>query len=210
MYDPLEGWEAGELDPWLHCSHEISAEEAEANTVGITSTSPGVDRTTVRLLKAGWEYLGDKVRDLFNRCLSEAYYLRPWRLAEVAMIPKAGKRDLSSFRSWRPIALISCLGKGLERTMAKRMTWAAVKAGIVSLQQAGALPGRSATDLVASFLYDTEWALVMRRVVSILTMDVQGAFDALLRRRLLCRLRQQGWDINTLRLIDSFLTDRRV
>lgn len=50
----------------------------------------------------------------------------------------------------------------------------------------------------------------MRRVVSVLTMDVQGAFDALLRRRLLRRLRQQGWDIKTLRLIDSFLTDRRV
>ncbi|EDN11444.1 predicted protein [Histoplasma mississippiense (nom. inval.)] len=40
-------------------------------------------------------------------------------------------------------------------------------------------------------------------------MDVQGAFDAVLRRRLLQRMAQQGWPRELLQLIDSFLTERR-
>jgi Mrp family chromosome partitioning ATPase len=35
--------------PW---STHISLEEAEQNTIGVSSTSPGTDRSTVRLLRA--------------------------------------------------------------------------------------------------------------------------------------------------------------
>lgn len=64
--------------------------------------------------------------------------------------------------------------------------------------------GRSVTDVVVSFLHDTEWTLTIQRVVSILTLCVQGAFDALLKQRLLQRLHQP------LRLVYSFISDRRV
>lgn len=40
------------------------------------------------------------------------------------------------------------------------------------------------------------------------TMDVLGAFDAVLRRRLLERMAKQGWSRSLLRLIDSFFTER--
>src|SRR5580692_5674197 len=43
-----------------------------------------------------------------------------------------------------------------------------------------------------------------------ITLDVQGAFDALLTRRLLARMTAQGWPLPLLRLIHSFLTDQRV
>jgi hypothetical protein len=126
------------------------------------------------------------------------------------MIPKPGKKDLTNWRSYRPIALISCLRKGLERMMAKRMTWCALKAKLLSPQHASALPRRSATDLVASFIHDAEWGLAMKRVTSILTLDVQGAFDAVLVKRLLKRLRLQGWPLIILRMVQNFLTDRSV
>ncbi|KAG0155024.1 hypothetical protein PDIDSM_597 [Penicillium digitatum] len=117
----------------------------------------------------------------------------PWKVAEVAMIPKVGKKDKSSVRSWRPIALLSCLSKGLERIIAKRIAWTALTHGVLSPQHAGALPKLSATDLQ----------------VTLVTMDVQGAFDALLRRRLLKRMGEQGWPRELLLLVDSFLTGRK-
>jgi hypothetical protein len=42
------------------------------------------------------------------------------------------------------------------------------------------------------------------------TLDVQGAFDALLKNRLLHWMAQQGWPQRTILFIDLFLTDRRV
>ncbi|KAG0157694.1 hypothetical protein PDIDSM_4879 [Penicillium digitatum] len=175
-------------------------EEVEANTIGVSSTSPGSDRITVRLLKACWEHLKDIVLSLFNRCLALCHIPLAWKVAEVAMIPKVGKKDKSSVRSWRPIALLSCLSKGLERIIAKRIAWTALTHGVLSPQHAGALPKLSATDLVASFTHDAEMAL---------SQNKQGAFDALLRRRLLKRMGEQGWPRELLLLVDSFLTGRK-
>lgn len=126
------------------------------------------------------------------------------------MIPKTGKTDQTSPRSWRPIALLSCIGKGLERTVARRIAWTAMTHKILSPQHGGALPKRSAADLTAAFTHDTEAAWIHRKHVTMVTLDVQGAFDALLKNRLLHRMAQQGWPQRTIHFVDSFLTDRRV
>lgn len=206
--DPLLGWSPDEAHPALRCLDEISLEEAEARTIGVASTSPGVDRTSVRLLKAAWSRIGPTITALFNRCIAAGHYPRPWRVSEVAIIPKIGKSDYSQAKSYRPIALISCLGKGLERVLAKRMTLGALRAGIISSQHIGALPRRSAPDLTTALTHDVEWALSRNQVASLVTLDVQGAFDALLARRLLARMRAQGWHLTILRMVESFLTGR--
>ncbi|RAL66290.1 hypothetical protein DID88_005960 [Monilinia fructigena] len=133
-YDPLEAEGRRPILPWTTA---ISLEEVEKSVIGVSSTSPGADRVTVRLLKACWQH-------------------------------------------------------------------------IRAPQHGGALPKRSAVDLVASFVYDVESAFAQGKEVTLVTLDVQGAFDALLPRRLLERMRKQGWPGKLLRLIGSFLADRKV
>ncbi|RAL65124.1 hypothetical protein DID88_001230 [Monilinia fructigena] len=91
--------------PW---DTNVSLEEVERNTIGVSSTSPGADKVTVRLLKACWDSVKGYIRDLFECCLKRSYLPKVWRLAEVVTLPKVGKKDKSSIRSWRPIALLSC------------------------------------------------------------------------------------------------------
>ncbi|KJK84914.1 hypothetical protein H633G_11266 [Metarhizium anisopliae BRIP 53284] len=52
-------------------------------------------------------------------------------------------------------------------------------------QQAGALPKRSAVDLVAALVHDIEEAFAHKQVVTLVTADIQGAFDSALYNRLL-------------------------
>ena len=59
----------------------------------------------------------------------------------------SGKRDRSLPKSYRPIALLSCLGKGLERLLARRLAHSALKLGILARDQCSAVPKRAATDL---------------------------------------------------------------
>jgi len=150
------------------------------------------------------------VHALFNACLRHHYFPARWKSAEVAIIPKVGKKDRTSPRSWRPIALLSCLGKGLERLVAKRLAWTSLIHEVLSPQHRGTPPKRSTINLVASFTYDAKYALRQGKKVSLVTLDLQGAFDALLRRRLLQRIRQQGWAVGPPRFLDSFLLDQRV
>ncbi|KAG0155361.1 hypothetical protein PDIDSM_936 [Penicillium digitatum] len=167
-------------------------EEVEANTIGVSSTSPGSDRITVRLLKACWEHLKDIVLSLFNRCLALCHIPLAWKVAEVAMIPKVGKKDKSSVRSWRPIALLSCLSKGLERIIAKRIAWTAPHP---RRPQPPACGGSTQTfrHRPSRLLHPRcRNGTLTEQASHLVTMDVQGAFDALLRRRLLKRMGEQG------------------
>lgn len=205
-HDPLDNWAGSGHLQW---DTSISVEEVERNAIGVSSTSPGTDRVTVRLLKACWMFVKDAIHGLYSKCLALSYFPDCWKLAEVAMLPKIGKKDKTSVRSWRPIALLSCVSKGLERIVARRLAWSALTNGILSPQHAGALPKRSAMDLVASFTHDIEAALAAGLEVTMTTMDVQGAFDALLKRRLLKRMTEQGFPLALLKLVDNFLSDRR-
>jgi ribonuclease HI len=129
-------------------------------------------------------------------------------IAEVVMIAKPGRRDLTSPRAWRPISLLSCLGKGLERLIARRLAWAAIHYSVLHPQQAGALPKRSATDLVTALIHDIEEAFARKKVATLVTIDIQGAFDTVMRNRLVLRLREQGWPDHLARWAGSFMSGR--
>lgn len=209
--DPLDTYGYGPYAagflPW---EQSVSAEEVEKSTIGVSSTSPGPDMITVRLLRACWGAVKHQLTDLFNKCLEHSFFPDTWKAAEVAMIPKVGKKERWLPRAWRPIALLSCVSKGFERIVAKRIAWTALAHGVLSPQHGGALPKRSAMDLVASLTHDLELALESGYQATVVTMDVMGAFDALLRNRLLLRMIYQGWPLALLLLVRSFLTKRRV
>ncbi|KAF5264887.1 hypothetical protein FOXYS1_4318 [Fusarium oxysporum] len=124
------------------------------------------------------------------------------------MIAKPGRRDLTEPQAWRPISLLSCLGKGLKRLIACRLAWAAMYYSVLHSQQARALPKRSATDLVTILIYDIEEAFARKKVATLVTIDVQGAFDTVMCNRLMLRLREQGWPDHLARWAGSFISGR--
>ncbi|KAF5007694.1 hypothetical protein FDECE_5994 [Fusarium decemcellulare] len=205
--DIMNPWE-GAYEETIPFDLTVSYGEAEDATTSTGNTSPGADNITVDLLKAAWPVVGEPIRQLYEQCLKIGYHPKCFKHAEVVMIPKPGKRDLSSPRSWRPISLLSCLGKGLERLIARRMAYASVTCGVLHPQQIGALPKRSAVDLVVSLTHIIGQALMAGKVATVATADVQGAFDAVMRNRPTLRLRQQGWPDAVSRWAASFMTDR--
>ena len=88
------------------------------------------------------------------------------------------------------------------------MAWIAIKYKVLHPQQLGALPLRSATDLTAALVHDVEEAWARGLKASMLTLDVQGAFDAVLSGRLVGRLREQGWLTKVIRWMASFTQGR--
>lgn len=99
-------------------------------------------------------------------------------------------------------------GKGLERLLARRLAWTSIKYKVLHPQQFGALPLRSATDLTTALIHDIEEAWARGLKASMLTLDIQGAFDAVLPGRLIRRLQAQGWPPELVRWISSFTSNR--
>ncbi|KAM5342922.1 hypothetical protein ACJ41O_013888 [Fusarium nematophilum] len=207
-YNPLDAHLApSNYLPW---QEHISYEEIEDATISTKSTAPGVDGISIRLLKACWNSIKEHVLCLFQACLLQGHHPRPFRTAQIVMLQKPNKSDYTQTRSWRPISLLSCLGKGLERLVARRIAHTALVQKVLSPQQIGALPKRSTIDLVSCLTHDIEHALEGRNsVATVMTLDIQGAYDSVLRKRLLLRLRDQGWPLKIIQFIGSFTDERQ-
>ena len=188
----------------------VRESEIRAASLVPGSTAPGDDEITMQVFKAGWPLLQPHVIALLKACLELGHHPKCFKLATVVIIGKANKPDKSSPRAYRPIALLSVLGKSLERLVARRMSWVAIKHSVVPSQQFGALPLRSSVDLTTCLTHDVETALSSGLTASLLTLDVRGAFDGVLPGRLTRRLREQGWPENLVKWVTSFVSDRVV
>jgi hypothetical protein len=90
------------------------------------NTVPGADEILTCILQAAWLLIKSIVCQLFKDCLQLGYYPKCFRYATLAIIQKPNKSDLSSPRSYKPIALLAVLGKGLERLLACNIAWIAI------------------------------------------------------------------------------------
>ncbi|KAI1006649.1 hypothetical protein K3495_g1566 [Podosphaera aphanis] len=169
---------------------------------------PGADGVSVELLEICRKTIGPYVTDFFRACTNLGTYPTCFKLAEFVLLPKTD-RDLTTVKGWRPIALLSCLGRGLERLLAKRMAHLAVTYDVVGSQQFGALLKRSETNLVSCVVHDIEEARAAGWAATFVTLDVQGAFDAVLHNRFIRRVREHGWPDHILRWASSFLANRQ-
>ncbi|KAI0999012.1 hypothetical protein K3495_g9183 [Podosphaera aphanis] len=163
---------------------EITASEVSNAILGAGNTTPGKDQIPTGVLRLAWPLISTLVHELSQACLDTGYHPKFFRTATVAIIAKTNKVYMSSPRSYRSIALLSILGKGLERLVAKQMSWIAIKHKVLARPQFGALPQRSSVDLTTCLTHDVETALAKGLTATLATLDIKGAFDAVLPGRL--------------------------
>ncbi|CCU77161.1 reverse transcriptase [Blumeria hordei DH14] len=187
---------------------DLTPAEIKDSVIKAGNTAPGEDEIPTAILKICWPLIETRVSSLFRGCLQAGHHPACFKTAVLVMLNKPNKPDRSSPRSYRPIALLLTLGKGLERLIARRLSWIAIRHKIVASQHFGAVPLCSATDLTTCLVHDIETALNSKLTASLLTLDVKGAFDGVLPGRLALRLRDQGWPDNLVRWVASFTSNR--
>jgi len=64
---------------------------------------------------------------LMQKCLKAGYHPKSWRKAIAVALRKPGKADYSNPRAYHLITLLECLGKILEKIVARRLTFLAGK-----------------------------------------------------------------------------------
>ncbi|KAF5619777.1 hypothetical protein F52700_11605 [Fusarium sp. NRRL 52700] len=176
----------------------------------------GEDMVPNEALKLCRMLVAPYIAKLFNACIRLGYHVAVFRRAITAMLPKAAKPGYNHPSSWRPIALLSCLGKLFERFLAQRLKKLTLDHKLLPETQYGA-PGRSTTDALTAMLGAVRkaWAWkpkngIPRLVVSMVALDVSGAYNCVDRLLLLQTLADRGVATWFLRVIHSFLSDRSI
>ncbi len=91
------------------------------------NTSEGPDGIPPIVIEKTWPVYKEEVTGLFHRCLEKGYHLSVFKNATLCKLPNLRKRSRSQPRSYRYIALLSCLGKVLQRVIARRLAYIALK-----------------------------------------------------------------------------------
>ena len=102
-----------------------------------------------------------------------------FKKAIVVILRKPGKStaQLRQAGGWRPISLLSCVGKVLEGVVVTKMTTAAEECGILPPEQFGNREGRS-PELATRVVIETiRAAWTASLLTSLLQLDLKGAFD---------------------------------
>jgi hypothetical protein len=111
-------------------------------------------------------------------------------------------------KAYRPVALLNCLGKILEKLMAARLSYLAEAYGLLHEDQIGGRRQRSAIDAAMALTHEIDHAKHRKEIVSVLLMDVRGAFDNVAKTRLLNTMRELRIPNPMVAWIDSFLSHR--
>jgi hypothetical protein len=197
-------------DSRLVCYPQVTTEEiADCIEKIAPKKAPGVDGIANELLKISSPSLSPLLVPIFNQSLATSSFPTPWKCAVTAIIPKAGKDDYTDPNSYRPIALLSGLGKIFELMITQRITAWAEKNNILADGHLGGRKGEGTED--ALVLLDTwvqkKWQ--EKKYVSGLFLDVKSAYPSVHPKQLIHYLCSLGCPAYLVVIIESFLENRQ-
>ncbi|KAK2703746.1 hypothetical protein QYM36_017883 [Artemia franciscana] len=172
--------------------------------------APGPDGIMNFTIKKNINVLSPTLLKLFNSCLKTSYFPVIGKQANIIVILKKGKTNDGNPGSYRPISLLSNIGKIFERIIMNRLDKLSLDNCWVSKRQFGFCKGKITIDAVDNMVSVIEKNKEEKKFTLCLFFDIKGAFDNAWHPGILKKLKDKKCPIQLLRLVKSFLSDRTV
>ena len=143
---------------------------------------------------------------LFNKSLHERVFPDQWKIAYVIPLFKSGDKSLPS--NYRPVSLLSCVSKLLEKIVFKNIFNHLHENKLLYKYQSGFIPGYSTTHQLIELYNKILLALNDKLVTSITFADISKAFDTVWIKALLYKLEKYGIKGDLLCWLKSYLCSR--
>ena len=150
----------------------------------------GPDRISHKLLKETVNSISLPLSLLFNLSLQKGIFPSEWKLAHVMPLYKKG--DKSDVSNYRPISVISCVGKLFERVVFKHISNYFNENKLLYKYQAGFQTGNSTVQQLIEIYHQICQALDNKEQYCMVFCDVSKAFDRVWHRGLTHKLEMYG------------------
>ena len=181
--------------------------EIKDTVLNMRNSCPGYDNLPTRLFKDNIDSLADIITHLCNKSFAEGIFPERLKVARVTCVYKAG--DRSEFKNYRPISVLCCFDKILEKLITNRIVNYFDSNNLFTHSQFGFRKQLSTSDAVqqmVSYLYD---AFDEGETAVGVFLDLARAFDGIHRGILLDKLDFYGVTGTSLSWFHSFLSSRR-
>ena len=174
----------------------------------LQNTAAGEDRIENIILKNLTINYQEYLLKLFNRSWREEILPTDWKSGLLQPILKPEKKDFL-VNSYRPITMLSCVGKLMERMVKTRLDWVVEKNTLLNPVQSGFRKGRSTFDQLTVVENDIRKAYDMNQHTIACFLDLDGAFDAVNHVAVLYKLTKMNIKGRMLGWIQNYLSDRK-
>ncbi|KAG5794596.1 hypothetical protein H9Q69_006358 [Fusarium xylarioides] len=190
----------------INMPREIDAEKLRKIIKGLKNNkAPGPDKVPNEAIKLGMKVLLPYFVLAFNACLKLSLHPANFKDSIIVMLLKTGKKP-DRPESYRPISLLSTVGKLYERILADMMLDVLKEhPHLLPATQFGNKTTTEALQYLFRIIYST-WCSSSDDVVTILGLDMSSAYDNVYRQKLLQILYDKGfprWFVDIIRLVLS-------
>ena len=207
--DPDSEYRATEEGDDSPLVQEVTADEIKMNLSKCKNKSAaGNDGINYVLLKRLPDSYTNKLARYFTACIQLGHFPTKWKTAKTISLPKPGK-DPRQAKNHRPISLLSCLGKILERILADRLSSHMEKNKLFATSQSGFRSKRMTTEQLLRLSEESHTAFKQQKATAALFLDAESAFDKCWHNGVRYKLKKNlKLPHRFIRIISSFITNR--
>jgi hypothetical protein len=173
-------------------------------------SSSGASGQTWRLIKWAWMCAPEVLADLIAGCVRAGHHPLIWRQAIVCAVPKPHRADYSLAKNFRPVSLLECMGKLVEKLMARLIYSEIIKHDLLPTNQYGGRMASSTLDAGLTLTHDIQVAHAAGLRTGLLLFDIQGYFDNINRDQLVQVVKDLGFAPEIVSWTRVFLSKRTV
>ena len=133
------------------------------------SSALGLSGINYKLIKWAFAAKPSRFVDLYNECLDRG--IHPWTTAKVVPIAKPAKPDYSLPKAYRPISLLECSGKLLEKIIANRILHDLNSFSILPSSQFGSRDTHCAVDATLAIAHTAQQGRAMKYPTALLCRE---------------------------------------
>lgn len=145
--------------------------------------------------------------NIFNACIKLSYFPKSWKIAKIIPISKSNQ-NCSSPDNFRPISLLSCLGKCFERIILMRLNDFEFDNNIIIKQQCGFRSNHSTVHQILRITEKISFGFNKNKSTGMALLDLRKAFDSVWHDGLIHKLFTYNYPLYLIKLLQSYLSDR--
>ena len=170
-------------------------------------SAPGPSGVGYTILKWAHATCPAALTKIYNLCLDLGVH--PWNDATIVVINKPQKPDYSLPKAYRPISLLECTGKLLEKIVTNKVNSDIQTYDLLPMGQFGSRPHHNAIDAVATLVHRVQHTSAIGNVGALLLFDISGFFDNLNPDRTANIFRDKGFPSGVVKWVKNFMANRR-
>ncbi|XP_065664405.1 uncharacterized protein LOC136086066 [Hydra vulgaris] len=169
--------------------------------------SIGVDNISGNIIINSIKLITIPLLCIFNLSLKEGVFPEKIKIARVVLIFKSG--DPSDVTNYRPISVLTCISKVLERIMYNRLYSFLIQNNILYNKQFGFKSGHSTDHAILHLVHDIFKGFNEKKYTLGVFIDLSKAFDTVDHLILLSKLEFYGIKNSNLAWFKSYLSNRK-